>query len=284
MHIFVSYPHKNTDKAQQLKNTLFNGGYTIWMDDQLITGPRWREQIESQIKQSDAIALALTPNWIESPYCQWEFITAVENGKKIIPVLLEKTALPDRISQYQYADFTNGFTDDTKVQKFLDDLLKLAVTVDKDTIASVDKEVYAMKIDQENSGGGHNINQSGQSIRIGGNVNGANVNIGGIQTFHGNVNINYSALSTAPSGSPQNELKILLQELETALKQAPADKAEDIELVQEYSNEIAAEAAKDTPRKKKLEISGENLKKAAENLANVVPIAVKIAKTLLLIA
>jgi hypothetical protein len=56
-------------------------------------------------------------------------------------------------------------------------------------------------------------------ISIGGNVSGGNVNIGGSQTFHGAVNIQYSALSSAPAGSPLEELKGLLQELETVLQQ-----------------------------------------------------------------
>lgn len=297
MHIFLSYSRKDKPLALALKKALAKGGQLVWMDDQLTSGQDWRVQLEARIKDHEAIVLALTPNWIDSPYCQWEFITAVENGKKIIPVLLEKTALPDRISQYQYADFTGGFTDDAEVQKFLDDLLKLAVIVDKHTIATVDKEAYAMKIDQENSGDGHNINLSGsgntvaggnidqsrQNIRIGGSVSGGNVNIGGTQTFHGNVNINYNALSSVPAGSPLDDLKSLLQELETVLKQQPTDKAEDVELTQEYANEIAEEAAKESPRKKKLEITGENLKKAAQNLLAVSPIVAKIVQKLLMI-
>lgn len=296
MQIFLSYPRKDGDKARQLKDALFGGGHTIWMDDQLITGREWRDQLESRIKDHDAIALVITPNWIASPYCQWEFITAVENGKKVIPVLLEKTTLPDRISKYQYADLSDGFND-AKVQKLLDDLVTLAQTVEPSDISDLEKEQYAMKIDQNNEGGGHNINVSGsgntaaggnidqsrQNIRIGGNVSGGNVNIGGKQTFNGDVSIQYGALESAPAGSPQDELKALLQELETALKNEPADKADDIELAQEYANEIAEEAAKESPRKKKLAITGENLQKAAENLASVAPIAVKIAKTLLMI-
>lgn len=296
MHIFLSYPHRNINKAKQLKDLLFKGGYTVWMDGQLRTGQAWHDQLEAEIRQADAIALALTSNWIDSPYCQWEFITAIENGKKIIPVLLEKISLPDRISQYQYADFTSGFTDDAKIQKFLDDLLKLAVTIDKDTIANVDKEFYATKIDQENSVGhninvigsensvaGGNIDQNRQNIRIGGSVSGGNVNIGGTQTFHGNVNINYNALSSVPAGSPLDDLKSLLKELEVALRKEPADKAEDIELTREYANEIAEEASKESPRKKKLEITGENLMKAAKNLLAVSPIVAKIVQKLLMI-
>lgn len=297
MYIVLSYPRKDKNKSVKLKEVLFYGGHTVWIDDQLVIGQRWRDQLETQIKHADAIALAITPNWITSPYCQWEFITAVENGKKVIPVLLEKTSLPDRISQHQYADFTGGFTDVGKVQKFLDDLLKLAVTIDKNTIASIDKEVYMMKIDQENSGGGHNINvngrentiaggdidQSRQSIHIRGNVSGGNVNIGGKQIFHGNVNINYNALSSIPVGSPQEELKALLQELEVALKVAPVEQAEDVEAVQTLANQAIAEVEKEKPNKTILKITREGLLAAAENLLTISPIVAKIAQKLLMI-
>lgn len=297
MLVFLSYSQQDIDKAQQLKNVLFNGGYTVWMNHQLITGESWRTQLESQIKETDVIALAITSNWVDSPYCQWEFITAIENGKKIILVMLEKAVLPDRINQHQFSDFTDGFSDNAKVQKFLDNLLKLAVIVDNRTINSVDKEVYGSKVDQENNANNRSIdvsvsgksnasgsnNQSRQSIHINGSVSGGNVNIGGTQTFHGNVKINYNVLSSVHPGSSLDDLKSLLQELETALKQQPSDKAEDVELTQEYANEIAEEAAKESPRKKKLEITVENLKKAAENLLAVSPIIAKIIQKLLFI-
>lgn len=295
MRIFLSYPRKDTAKARQLQDALVAGGHVVWRDDQLITGRPWRSQLETQIQQADAIALALTPNWVASPYCNWEFITAVENGKQVIPVLLEKASLPDRIRQYQYADLSGGF-DHAAVQKMLNDLHQLAVTVDNTAITNVNKEQFAMSIDQENEQGnnvnvsgsgntvaGGNIDNSRQTFNIKGGVSGGNVNIGGTQTFHGDVNIRYGALVSAQPASPLDELKTLLQELETALRQQPADKAEDVELAQEYANEIVEEASKESPRKKKLEITGENLKKAAENLLGVAPIVSKIVQKLLMI-
>lgn len=296
MHIFLSYPRKDTNKAKQLEDALMGGGHTVWMDDQLVTGQSWRDQLEARIKDHDAIALALTPNWVASPYCQWEFITAVENGKKIIPVLLEKTDLPERISRYQYADLSAGF-DDTKVQKLLNDLVILAQDVDPAAVSDMDKEQYAMSIEQQNEGGGHNINVSGsentvaggnidqsrQNISIGGNVSGGNVNIGGWQTFQGDVSINYGALDSAPAGSPLDELKTLLVELESALKQQPADKAKQVQAVQKIANQITEEVAEDEPNSTMLQITGKGLKEAAQNLLGVAPIVAKIVQKLLMI-
>jgi len=86
MNIFLSYPRKDKTLATGLKDILYKGGHTVWIDDMLTTGRAWRDQLEAEINKADAIALALTPNWIASPYCQWEFITAVENGKKYFSV------------------------------------------------------------------------------------------------------------------------------------------------------------------------------------------------------
>src|SRR5690606_13309145 len=105
-------------------------------------------------------------------------------------------------------------------------------------------------------------------INVGNLNNASNLNIGGEQTFHGDVTItiNHGQLNNAPSDPTRDELKSLLEQLEAALKDVPAEHAEDAELVQEYANDAAEEAAKEQPRQKKLEITGENLKKAAENL------------------
>jgi hypothetical protein len=71
-----------------------------------------------------------------------------------------------------------------------------------------------------------------------------------------------------------------LEQLEVALKDVSAEQAEDEEMVQDYANAAAEEAGKEKPNPKKLKITGESLKKAAENLLGVAPIAVQIAKVL----
>lgn len=114
-----------------------------------------------------------------------------------------------------------------------------------------------------------------------GKVSGDIVNIGGEQTFHGDVSINHGVLSNAPSDPARENLKELLQQLEDALKDAPEDQAEDIVAVQQIANTAAEEASKEKPNKTMLTVTGEGLKQAAQNLLAVSPIAVKIAAVLL---
>ena len=115
-----------------------------------------------------------------------------------------------------------------------------------------------------------------------GDINAGILNIGGTQTFHGNVTVNYGNLQNMAESDPKRqELADLFKQLEEALRQVPAEQAEDVEIVKEEAEAVAAEAAKPNPSKKRLEIKGESLMKAAKNLLAVSPIAVQIAKVLL---
>jgi hypothetical protein len=284
MRLFLSYPRKNKDLAVQLKEVLFKGGYVVWIDDQLITGQPWRQQLEDQIRQADGMVLALTPAWLDSPYCQWEFITAAELGKQVVPVLLAKNPdgsmpdIPQRISQYQWADFSAGLDDVDKIQKFLNDLLNVAVTLKASDAAGMNKEQYAMainKLQSSNTGdnAGRDINKN---IHIGGNVQGANVNIGGTQTFHGNVSITMGDLTqTIQKGSAapndKEALQKLMDDLKVALVSVPAEQKSNADKVAKRTEELVSEVSTPDVDTEAVESKANLLKKAADNLKEVLP-------------
>lgn len=152
MRFFLSYPRKDKDKSDNLLKVLRSGGYEIWKDtEELRVGQDWQQELRDAIEQSDGIVLALTPNWLASPYCQWEFVTAVENNKKVIPVLLTTTSLPDRISKIQFFDFTDGFDDQAKNNRFLDEVQSLAQSVSKTIIADIQKSELETTISHKNN-------------------------------------------------------------------------------------------------------------------------------------
>lgn len=115
------------------------------------------------------------------------------------------------------------------------------------------------------------------NIRIGGNVSGGNVNIGGNQTIHGNLTIN------SGGSDAKQELQTLLNQLVDELKKVPADDSSTAKKVELAAEDVAAEASKPQPDKSRLQIRGEALVEAAKNLLTVAPIAVEIAKKLLMI-
>jgi hypothetical protein len=118
-------------------------------------------------------------------------------------------------------------------------------------------------------------------ITIKGNVNATNFNVGE-QPIHGDVSFTFSG---APAASPDLEaqLKALYQQLADALAKVPTEQANDVTEVQMAAEDALAEVQKPQPEKNRLQIRGDKLMAAAKNLLAVAPIAVEIARTLLLI-
>ncbi len=112
------------------------------------------------------------------------------------------------------------------------------------------------------------VNLAGEDI-----VKGSNVNIGSTLS---NVT---QQVETMGQGSldEKAELEEMLKQLEAELKKLPADHQEDAEIVAEYTQDLMEEAGKEKPRKGKLKITGEGLKKAAENLLEAAPLVGEIA-------
>lgn len=129
-------------------------------------------------------------------------------------------------------------------------------------------------------------NQNSPSIDIGGGVKGQNVVIGSTQTVHGDLTITVGAMPAA-SEDVRATLQKQIEQLIEALKAAPAEQTDKVQEVKMAAEDAVSEATKEQPDKKRLEIRGENLKKAAENLAAIAPtvinIATQVAKTLMMI-
>jgi hypothetical protein len=154
VELFISYAHADEDRVRRLVEILRAAGHKPWFDEWLLPGQDWQEALTDAIRDCDALLYALTRKSVRSEYCQWEFGTAVEMGRPIIPVLFEeKAALPGLLSRYQYADFTRDPETDSmgfalSVARLIGGLSKIGVriapedmppkkTVPAQTIASV---------------------------------------------------------------------------------------------------------------------------------------------------
>ena len=71
--------------------------------------------------------------------------------------------------------------------------------------------------------------------------------------------------------SSKQELEDLLQQLQSALEKAPKENADETEAVAEMAKSLIENATKERPNKKLIEISAEGLKKAANDLAKIIP-------------
>ncbi len=121
--------------------------------------------------------------------------------------------------------------------------------------------------------GGIHFGPSGDTFTMSGDFRGAFLNI---KSRLENVTQTIDALPrTDPS--IKAELEKLVKELNDALQQVPADKAEDAEAVAQSAQLLVEKATEEEPNKTMIQITGEGLKKAAQNLADVMPTVLTIA-------
>ncbi|GEM_PF-1909067 len=128
MKLFISYAHADIEKIQPILDILRNAGHDVWIDTKLQAGQSWQTQLADQIQACDVFVYLMTPQsaWNVSEWCHWEFVTAVENDKPILPILLEQVDLPVVLSRLQYADFTSEIDTET-ITKLLSDLQALHI-------------------------------------------------------------------------------------------------------------------------------------------------------------
>jgi hypothetical protein len=114
---------------------------------------------------------------------------------------------------------------------------------------------------------------TGDKIDMSGDFRGAIVNV---KSTLSNVSQTINALPNADD-TAKAELQKLIAQLNEALQQVPAENADDAEAVAQMAETLVETANSEKPNKTMLQITGDGLKKAAENLAAIVPDVVKIA-------
>jgi hypothetical protein len=85
----------------------------------------------------------------------------------------------------------------------------------------------------------------------------------------------------SPSSDFQTSLDEMLARLKEALAQVPEDKRNEAQAIEALTGELVQTGNQEKPNPTLLEIKGESLKKAAENLASVAPIVLQIASQII---
>ena len=110
---FLSYSRTNKDFALKLARELKAEGLSVWLDQlDIPTGSRWDREVEKALKECEIFMIILTPASINSENVLDEIGYAIDNGKRILPVLLENCEVPFRLRRFQYVDFTTKSFDE----------------------------------------------------------------------------------------------------------------------------------------------------------------------------
>ena len=110
-------------------------------------------------------------------------------------------------------------------------------------------------------------------FNMSGDFRGAIINIKSTLT---NVQQSVGEIRTGDENS-RKELEKLIGQLSEALAQVPEEKQEQAQAVAETAKALVDTAKADQPNKTMVQITGEGLRQAAQNLASVMPAVVTIA-------
>jgi hypothetical protein len=108
--MFVSYSRADRDFALRLAEDLRAAGFNVWMDQADIRpGETWDEAIEHALMTSSSLLLILSPNSIASQSVMNELSFALDENKRVLPVLYRSCKIPLRIRRLHYIDFTSSY-------------------------------------------------------------------------------------------------------------------------------------------------------------------------------
>jgi hypothetical protein len=106
--VFISYSRDDLAFADQLDAALKLAGFDTRIDRTMPGGDEWEKRLIAFIRDADSVVFVLSPSSASSKWCEWEVNQAVENGKRILPILcrpLEGVSPPPKLASLNYVYF-----------------------------------------------------------------------------------------------------------------------------------------------------------------------------------
>ncbi|MFP4412148.1 toll/interleukin-1 receptor domain-containing protein, partial [Coleofasciculus sp.] len=114
--VIIAYSDADKATMEKIRRSLRRESITVWTNTTDIkTGEAFEEAIKRGIEQADNLVYLISPDAVNSTYCQQELDLAVSLHKRIIPVLVRETSveqIPPVLQGLQYIDLTDNVQED----------------------------------------------------------------------------------------------------------------------------------------------------------------------------
>jgi hypothetical protein len=104
--IFLSYAVKDREVAYRIAELLESSGWTVWWDQRIPAGARWRSAINDALGNMRCMVVLWSRNSITSQWVTEEAEQARLAGK-LVPVLIDPVRPPIGFRELQYSDLSN---------------------------------------------------------------------------------------------------------------------------------------------------------------------------------
>jgi hypothetical protein len=103
--VFASYSRKDAELVKQLVGLFAAVDVPVFRDEQSVKpGQKWRIAIDEALEQCQTILVFWCEHAAQSSEVRSEYERAIAIGKRVVPVLIDETALPPNLGQYQWVD------------------------------------------------------------------------------------------------------------------------------------------------------------------------------------
>jgi WD40 repeat protein len=109
--VFLSHNQADKPKVRRIAERLKVAGVRVWLDEWIIKpGDIIPLKVDEGLEKSRVLLLCISPVALASGWVALERSTAIHRdpsneGRRFIPILLEKCELPDTLRRYKYVDF-----------------------------------------------------------------------------------------------------------------------------------------------------------------------------------
>ena len=91
-HIFISYSRKDLAIAERIIDALAKDDLEPWIDWKSIPkGEAFEREIQQGIEKAEIFLFLVSPDSVQSDWCNKEIAHAVKNGKRILPIVIQDT-------------------------------------------------------------------------------------------------------------------------------------------------------------------------------------------------
>jgi hypothetical protein len=107
MNIFFSYSPADCELVSAIVSLLSssNSAFVYCDADSIRTSDRWREELGTAVSEANVVLLFWCHHSHTSYEVRKEFAVALEQGKDVLPLLLDGTPLPSRLAARRCIDF-----------------------------------------------------------------------------------------------------------------------------------------------------------------------------------
>jgi len=108
--LFFSYARADAEFALKLAKSLRSAGANLWIDQlDLKGGDQWDSIIEQALTKAESLLVILSPAAVDSKNVMDEVSFALEENKRVVPVVYKPCKIPFRLRRVHRVDFTADF-------------------------------------------------------------------------------------------------------------------------------------------------------------------------------